>query len=159
MPTNLLRSRTPKPTVAAGPKVVAGVRRALIQAGAGISIRIELADTPTAARIWAALPLHATAERWGDSVHFEIPVRSGRDRTARFNARAGDICFWSDDHRVIIGFGPTPISMPHEIRLMSPSNVWARAIDDVRALAAVEAGTRIALLPLPSEGTAPAGVL
>ena len=146
MPTNLLRQRRSEAGTS-GAKAAGGRRIAVIEAG-GEQIRIEFAETPTAARIWAALPINSTAEPWGDSIHFEIPVRSGRDRTARLNARIGDICFWSEDDRVIIGFGPTPISMPNEIRLMSPCNIWAQALDDVSVLRQVRPGARILIRPL-----------
>ena len=74
-----------------------------------------------------AAPLFAPAETWGESIHFEIPVETGRDRTARVNGLAGELYFWSEDDRVIFAFGPTPISRPNEMRLPRPCNVWARA--------------------------------
>lgn len=146
MPTNILRRRAKAP-VAAPNKPDARVgepRRVLITAGR-VRLRARLLETPTAARIWAALPLFSTAETWGASIHFEVPIESGRERSARLNIRAGEICYWSEDDRVIIGFGPTPLSKPDEIRLPRPCNVWAIAIDDVGALAAVTPGERVSV--------------
>jgi hypothetical protein len=57
----------------------------------------------------------------------------------------GDICFWVEDDRVIIAFGPTPISRPGELRLPRPCNLWARAIDDVGVLKAVRPGERVSV--------------
>jgi hypothetical protein len=116
----------------------------LIKAGR-ISIRAELLATPTADRIWAALPLYATAETWGRAIHFEVPVETGRDRTARLLADIGDIFFWVEDDRVLIPFGTTPISRPGEIRLPRPCNVWAKAIDDVAPLKVVAAGEKVSM--------------
>ena len=114
-------------------------------------IRIRLVSSETADRIWRALPLHSTAETWGASVHFEIPVKSGRDRTARLNGTAGEIYFWIDEHRILIPFGRTPISKPSECRLPRPCNVWAIALDDVATLAGVEPGSKITLARLTAE--------
>lgn len=147
MPTNILRSRPKQP--APDRTATTGPRHVVITAGR-ISIRAALLATPTADRIWQALPIHSTAETWGECVHFETPVETGRDRTARLNAVAGDICFWSEDDRVIIGYGPTPISRPDEIRLPRPCNVFARALDDVTALAAVRPGEKVSVVRAPA---------
>jgi hypothetical protein len=146
MPTNILRARAPAP---GGAKVRRRGRREVVITVGRVSIRAVLFDTPTAERIWVALPLYSTAETWGESVHFETPVECGRDRTARLNVQPGDICFWGEDDRVIIGFGATPISRPDEIRLPRPCNVFARALDDVRRLAAVTPGEKVSLVRAP----------
>jgi hypothetical protein len=44
---------------------------------------------------------------------------------------------------IAIGFGPTPISEGDEIRLAAPTNIWGRAVDDVRALNTVKDGDSI----------------
>jgi uncharacterized protein len=145
MPTNILRQRPRVADRAPPPRQhTNGNRVAVIQVGR-VKLRLKLADTLTAARIWAALPLFSTAETWGDSIHFEVPVHSGRERNARLNVSAGDVCFWSEDDRILIGFGPTPISRPDEIRLMRPCNIWAQALDDVGQLATITPGEKIAL--------------
>lgn len=143
MPTNILRNRA-RPRSAASAARQPALRRVAITAGR-VTIRAELADTPTAARIAAALPLFSTAETWGDAIHFEVPIESGRERGARVNISAGDICYWSSDGRIIIGFGATPISRPGEIRLPQPSNIWARAIDDVTLLKGVLPGEKVSI--------------
>ncbi len=70
---------------------------------------------------------------------------SGRGRTARLQARLGDICFWSDERRVIVAFGQTPISRPDEIRMPSPVNVFATALDDVGVLRNVSVSEKVVL--------------
>ena len=99
----------------------------------------------TADRIWSTLPIYSTAETWGQSLHFETPVETGRDRTARTLAQPGDICFWSEDDRILIAFGPTPISRPGEIRLPRPCNIWAKALDDVTPLKDVSPGEKVSV--------------
>lgn len=145
MPTNILRNRAAKVSARDARRPAAhGPRRVLIRAGR-VAIRAELLDTLTADRIWAALPLYSTAETWGQSIHFETPVESGRERGARINCEPGDVCFWSEDDRVIIGFGPTPISRGAEIRLPRPCNVWAKTTDDVTLLKAVVPGEKVSV--------------
>lgn len=148
MPTNFLR-RDPKPAAkrkAAGTAPVGSrqARTAVLEV-AGVDIRLALMPTRTAEVIWAALPLYSIAETWGDSIHFDTPLKVGRERGARLNVEPGDVCFWSEDERVVLAWGPTPISRPGEVRLMSPCNIWARALDNPGALHVVTPGEKISL--------------
>ena len=126
-----------------------GMRQVLIRAGSAV-LRARLLDTPTADRLWQTLPIYSTAETWGEAVHFETHVDTGRERGAKWNVSPGEIAFWSEQDRVIIGFGMTPLSKPGEIRLPSPCNIWAAALDDVRQLAVVAPGQKIAILEAAS---------
>lgn len=146
MPTNILRKRATKQavTTSAKPGKPVPPRRAILKAGRK-TVRIELHDTPTADLLWRAMPIFSIAEVWGAAIHFDTPVRAGRDRTARLNAHPGDVCFWAEDERVMIVWGETPISKTGEIRLMRPSNIWAHALDDPSDLASVTPGEKITL--------------
>lgn len=109
----------------------------------GLTLEAELLDTPTAAAIVAALPLEVRVQTWGDEVYFGIEVSVRRENDARALIQAGEIAYWPDGEAIAIGFGPTPISAPGEIRLASPCNVWATAIGDVKTLKPVRAGSRV----------------
>ncbi|MGO4683343.1 cyclophilin-like fold protein [Hyphomicrobium sp. 2TAF46] len=121
------------------------MRKIVIQAG-GVSIRARLLDTPTAERIWAALPIQSAARTWGEEIYFDAPVSSEAEPDARVVVKAGDIVFWPDGDAISIGFGPTPLSKTRgEIRLAGPCNVWAQALDDVRLLKSVHPGVAISV--------------
>ena len=146
-PTNIIRDATTE-TAAAKPKRrrPVGSRRDIVIHAGRVVLRARLSPTPTADRIWQALPLYTTAERRGDSVHFEIPIESGREKDAKWTVTAGEIGFWCEEDRIVIGFGPTPLSRPGEIRMPSPVNIWAICADDVGQLRVLVGGERVAIL-------------
>jgi uncharacterized protein len=146
MPTNFLRrigdvlmgSKTRAPKRPDGPRWVT------ITVGR-VSIQAQLLETKTADRVWAQLPIYSTAETWGAAIHFETPVETGRDATAKAVSAPGDICFWTEDDRVIIVYGATPIAKGSELRLPKPCNVWAKSRDDVSLLKNVTPGEKVSV--------------
>lgn len=108
-----------------------------------ISIDCETLDTPTAKAILDAIPFTSRASTWGDEVYFSTPLSLEREPDARELMQLGEIAFWNDGDAIAIGYGETPVSAPGEIRLASPANVWARALNDVTVLAAANSGDPI----------------
>ena len=145
MPTNLIRRKLDsRAAPVAGSRAATTERIALLKAGC-VNLRLRLLQTRTADLIWSALPLHSIVETWGDSIHFDTPLKTGRERGAKLNVAPGDVCFWTEDERVVLAWGPTPISRPNEVRLMRPCNIWAQVIDDPTALAVVTPGEKAVL--------------
>lgn len=108
-----------------------------------VEIDVELFDTPTADAIWASLPFGSSAETWGDEVYFSTPVSANLEPNAKDVIEAGELAFWVEGSSIAIGFGPTPVSHGKEIRLVAPTNIWGRALQDVKQLRRVRAGAPI----------------
>jgi hypothetical protein len=108
-----------------------------------LTLDADLLDTPTAQAIAASLPLSSSVMTWGEEVYFDIPVRVACEGDARAVVTPGEIAYWPDGTAIAIGFGRTPISQGNETRLASPCNIWAKAVDDVKALKVVRAGAKV----------------
>jgi uncharacterized protein len=148
MPTNLLRQNKPKSAdVTAKPLPE---RQVEIRTGRTI-IRARLLDTLTADRIWQALPIFSTVQIWGQEIHFKTEVESGRERGARVLANLGDIAWISEHDWVSIICGPTPTSKKGELRLWSPANIWAHALDDVTVFKAARPGETVSIIASPAK--------
>ncbi len=70
------------------------VRRILIRAG-NVVIRARLLATPTADRIWDALPIRGSVQTWGKEVYFRTPISHDLEPDARAVVSKGEIAFWA----------------------------------------------------------------
>ncbi len=96
----------------------------------GISANATLKDSPTAAKIWDALPIKGSANTWGDEIYFSIPVRASAEPDSDDAVSVGDIAYWPPGSAFCIFFGMTPASSGGVIRAASLVNVFAKIEGD-----------------------------
>lgn len=108
-----------------------------------IEIVANLKDTPTAQALYDAAPFTARASTWGEEVYFETPVAISAEPDARDVMQKGEIAFWPPGNAIALAYGRTPVSRGDEMRLASPSNVFAKTEQDLTVLASVRGGTDI----------------
>jgi len=118
------------------------VRKIKIGSG-GVTAFATLYDNATADAVWAALPIAARGNRWGEEIYFEIPVRLSQAENARDVLEAGELGYWPVGHAFCIFWGPTPASRSGEIRAYSPVNVFGQLEGDPRAFDGVPGGAEI----------------
>jgi len=91
-----------------------------------VSVVAELRNTPTAKEVYKALPIEASANRWGDEIYFPIPVRLDAEPDAKEVVEIGDVAYWPEGSCFCIFWGRTPASKGNEIRAASEVNVFGR---------------------------------
>ena len=94
----------------------------------------ELHETPTAQKVWEALPIETSFSTWGDEIYFSIPVEAELEKDAQELVQLGDLGYWPSGNAFCIFFGPTPISNEGEIRPASAVNIIGRITGDVTSL-------------------------
>jgi hypothetical protein len=106
----------------------------------------ELTDEnpKTVDAIWAALPIEAKANTWGDEIYFSIPVEADVEHPKDV-VEMGALGYWPPGNAFCIFFGPTPASRGKEIRPASPVNVFGKVIGDPRIFKGVSSGERVLL--------------
>lgn len=145
MPTNYLRRSSKAPPFSVQRNHAPIAEQTLLLTVAGQKFDAHLSATQSAALIYQALPLHSNAETWGDCIHFEIPIPGGRDRTARINAEPGGLYYWAEESRILLVYGPTPISGNGPIRLPRPCNVIGHVDGDLSQLRSIHPGQKVSL--------------
>ena len=122
--------------------------RAIVIAAGTVSAEARLNESKTAAAIWAALPIEAEGETWGDEIYFDIGLAVGAE-SPRDVVEVGDLGYWPPGRAFCIFFGPTPMSRGAEIRPASAVNLIGRIVGDATVFKRVSAGTRITLRRAP----------
>jgi len=109
-------------------------------------IKCKPRQTKTAEFILKKLPITGKISTWGEEIYFDTPVKEVKlEKDAKDVMKLGEIAFWNDGNAIAIGFGRTPASTGDEIKLVSPCNVWADAIEpkDLLKLREVNSGDKI----------------
>ncbi|MDP6381363.1 MAG: cyclophilin-like fold protein, partial [Phycisphaerae bacterium] len=102
-----------------------------------------LNDSAAAQKIYDALPIEASANRWGKEIYFPIPVNDKLDDAAREEMAVGELGYWPPGKAFCIFFGPTPASQGNEPRAASPVNVIGEVTGDATVCDGVPDGMPI----------------
>ncbi|HSF20365.1 MAG TPA: cyclophilin-like fold protein [Vicinamibacteria bacterium] len=81
------------------------LRKIRLRIGA-VELEAELNRSETASLILDALPIRAAAQRWGDEIYFEIPVRAETEPDAREVMEVGELAYWPPGRALCIFWGP-----------------------------------------------------
>ncbi|HWU40474.1 MAG TPA: cyclophilin-like fold protein [Candidatus Acidoferrum sp.] len=119
-------------------------RKIRIKAGK-IEADAVLNDSPTAQKVWEALPIEAPGDTWGDEIYFAIPVKAPLEKTAQELVQVGDLGYWPTGHAFCIFFGPTPASRGDEVRPASAVNVIGKISGEARVFKKAQPGTKVRL--------------
>ena len=115
-----------------------------IEISAGdVIVTAVLNDSDTADELWAALPITARAQTWGDEIYFSIPVSVEEAADAQETVEMGAVAFWPPGSALCLFWGPTPMSAPGEIRPASAVNVMGLIDGDPTVLGGVADGTEV----------------
>ena len=112
---------------------------------AGITVTATLNDSPTAARIAAALPIRGQVNRWGDEIYFSIGVKDSQAADARTEMQVGELAYWPAGSAFCIFWGKTPASQADEPRAYSEVNPVGMVDGNATVLAAVGDGEDITI--------------
>jgi uncharacterized protein len=108
----------------------------------GVRLEAELKGTKTAEAVYAALPVQAPINAWGEEFYFKISGVTDYRETATNKVQVGDIAYWGAGQVLAIFFGRTPMSMGSDPVPADRVNVVGRIVGDATQLRRVmEAAT------------------
>lgn len=115
------------------PDMTDPAKRICITVGS-VRLEAELRKTKTADQVYAALPMKAAINTWGEEFYFPIPgVRDHRE-TATTQVKVGDIALWGAGQVLAIFFGRTPMSVGADPVPADRVNIIGKIVGDATQL-------------------------
>lgn len=109
----------------------------------GVKLEAELKTTKTADAVYAALPIEAPVNTWGEELYFKMPGVKDHRETATTQVKVGDLAFWGAGEVLAIFFGRTPMSMGLDPVPADRVNIVGRIVGDATALRQAMDATKI----------------
>jgi hypothetical protein len=109
----------------------------------GCDYSAELNDSGTAQAVAEALPLNATAHRWGDEYYFSTSLSADGSDPLDDVFKIGELGFWPPGSAFCIFFGPTPVSRNGEPRMANPGHSIGKITGDFESLKSFGNSVRI----------------
>jgi len=108
-----------------------------------VKLEAELRSNKTADGVYAALPVEAPVNMWGEEFYFKIPGVKDHRETATTQVKVGDVAFWGAGEVLALFFGRTPMSMGPDPVPADRVNVIGRIVGDATVLRQATGSTRI----------------
>ena len=99
-----------------------------------VQLNAELKATKTANQVYAALPIQASVNTWGEEFYFKLPGVTDHRETATNRVQIGDVAYWGPGQVLAIFFGKTPMSMGDDPVPADRVNVVGRILGDATQL-------------------------
>jgi hypothetical protein len=112
-----------------------------------VRLEAELRKTKTADQVYAALPVKAAINTWGEEFYFPLPGIRDHRETATTQVKVGDIALWGAGQVVAIFFGRTPMSVGADPVPADRVNIIGKVVGDVTQLRQVMDTSTILLEP------------
>lgn len=113
--------------------MLGNARRIRVTVGS-VQLVVELKPNKTADEIYAALPVEAPLNTWGEEFYFKLPGVKDYRETATSQVKVGDVAFWGVGQVVAIFFGRTPMSMGPDPVPADRVNIVGKVIGDATIL-------------------------
>ena len=108
-----------------------------------IELTATISNNKTANSIYNALPFKGIAQRWGDQILFEIPVKIREDNDATKNVEVGDMAYCTMDSTFCIFFGRTPLSRGKKPKAFSLVNIFGKIEGNLELLKGINSGSLV----------------
>jgi len=95
-----------------------------------VQVEAELRSSRTAQEVYAALPVEAPINTWGEEFYFKLGGVKDHRETATTQVKVGDVAFWGAGQVLAIFFGRTPMSIGPDPVPADRVNVVGRIVGD-----------------------------
>jgi hypothetical protein len=113
--------------------MLGNARRMRVTVGS-VELVVELKPNKTADEIYAALPVEAPLNTWGEEFYFKLPGVKDYREMATSQVKVGDVAFWGAGQVLAIFFGRTPMSMGPDPVPADRVNIVGKVIGDATKL-------------------------
>ena len=96
----------------------------------GVQLEAELKGSKTAGEVYAALPVDAPINTWGEEFYFKLAGVKDYRETATNQVKVGDVAYWGAGQVLAIFFGRTPMSMGADPVPADRVNVIGKIVGD-----------------------------
>jgi hypothetical protein len=109
----------------------------------GVQLEAELKGSKTAGEVYAALPVDAPINTWGEEFYFKLAGVKDYRETATNQVKVGDVAYWGAGQVLVIFFGRTPMSMGPDPVPADRVNVIGKIVGDATQFRRVMEATTI----------------